>query len=258
MSRKKIEQFDVEQFNKDKPKKSVKKTTRYTVLLIPDSTDHSKTFELTFDHILRIIAAVVAVCLILVSLLISSGLKNYKLSHDDSDKLVIDELNEQIATLEEEKSEMYDQIVYLTDLVAEKQKKEDSISAQMAAEALPTGYPIEGFALMIKDPNLAEGSTTSGRVVFNTIIGTAVVSSADGMVTGIVDDLNYGKCVVIDHGNGYQSVYRCNGSVKVEAGDEVSKSEVLFVITQEDSLFAYEILKDGTSLEPLDIMDLKG
>ena len=257
MRKKKNEQFDLEEYNKEKPKKSVKKTSKYTVLLIPDSTDHSKTFELTFDHILRAIVVIIAIGIVLVSLLISSGIKIFRLQNDDSDKKVIDELNAQIEKLNGEKAEMYDQIVYLTKLVAEKQEKEKSITEEMAAQAMPTGYPIEGIALMIQDPT-AEGGVTAGRVVFNTIIGTAVVASGDGVVTDITDNEIFGKTVVIDHENGYQSVYRCQGSVKVASGDEVSRSEVLFVITEEDSLFAYEVLKNGMAVEPLDIMDLNG
>lgn len=258
MKRDKIEKFDMEEFNKEKPKKSVKKTSKFTVLLIPDSTDHSKSFELTFDQLLRIAALIVAVCIILASLLISSGLKNYRLANDDSDKKVIEDLNKQIEELNEEKNEMYDQIVYLTKLVAEKQEKEESITAEKAAQALPTGYPIEGSAFMVDKSTLNDNTGTNGRVVFNTIIGTAVVASADGVVADIVPDENYGNAIVIDHGNGYQTIYRCNGSVKVAAGDSVNRSEVLYVITQEDSFFAYEILKDGVNLEPLDIMELNG
>lgn len=258
MQKEKIEQFDLEEYNKEKPKKSVKRTSKYTVLLIPDSTDHSKTFELTFDHILRAIVVIVAIGIVLVSLLISSGLKIFRLQNDDSDKKVIEDLNLQIEKLNEEKAEMYDQIVSLTELVAEKQENEKSISAEKAADAMPTGYPIEGFALMVQDPTSPEGGTTAGRVVFNTIIGTAVVASGDGIVTDITDNESFGKTVVIDHGNGYQSVYRCQGSVKVAVGDAISGSEVIFVITEEDSLFAYEVLKNGMAIEPLDIMDLNG
>ena len=258
MKSKKIEKFDLDEFNKDRPKKSVKKTTRFTVLLIPDSTDHSRSFELTFDHLMRIAAVIVAICLILVSLLISSGMKNYRLAHDDSDKKVIEDLNKQIEELNEEKQEMYDQIVYLSNLVAEKQEREETISAEKAEQALPTGYPIEGSAFMVDGSSVSDIEMVKGRVIFNTIIGTAVVCSADGVVVGISGDDIFGNSVTVDHGNGYQSIYRCNGSVKVAEGDPVSRSEVLYVITQEDSLFAYEILKDGVAVEPLDFMDLNG
>lgn len=258
MNVKKTERFDLEEFNKDKTNKSVKRTTKFTVLLIPDSTDHSRSFELTFDHILRIAAVILAICIVLVSLLVSSGLKNYRLSHDLTDKKKIEELNDQIEKLNEEKKEMYDQIVNLTELVAEKQENENMLSAELAAQSLPVGDPIEGFALMLDGTSDENLPSKEGRVLFNTIIGTAIVSCADGVISDISEDPDFGNVVTIDHGNGYQSIYRCKGSLKVSVGSEVAKHEVIYVITEEDSLFAYEILKNGANVEPLDIMESKG
>lgn len=258
MSTNKTEHFDLEEFNREKPKKSIKKTTKFTVLLIPDSTDHSRSFELTFDHILRIGAVFVAICLVLVSLLISSGLKNYKLKNDQTDKKKIEELNDQIDKLNEEKKDMYDQIVNLTDLLAQKQETEESLTKELAAQSLPVGDPVEGYALMVDGSSDGMQEQVKGRIVFNTIIGTAIVSCADGTVLDVSADPEFGNVVTVDHGNGYQSIYRCNGSLKVTAGNPISKHEVIYVITEEDSLFAYEILKNGTPIEPLDIMESKG
>ncbi len=258
MSMKSKEQMGTERFVEEKPKKTIKKTSRYTVLLIPDSTDHSKTFELTFDHILRVIVAVVAAVLVLVSLLISSALKNYRLAHDDTDKKTIEQLNTQIETLKEEKEDMYDQIVSLTEVIAKKQENEKSIEMEKSEAAMPTGYPIEGYALIVQDPTVDSGEKVKGRVVFNTIIGTAIVASGDAKVALESDDSAFGTQIILDHGNGYQSIYRCAGSVKVRNGDNVNRGQVLFVITDEDSLFAYEILKNGEEIEPMDLMDVQG
>lgn len=258
MRSKKVEHFDLDEFNKDKPNKSIKRTTKFTVLLIPDSTDHSRSFELTFDHILRIGAIALAICIVLVSLLISSGIKNYKLSHDLTDKKKIEELNEQIDRLNDEKKDMYDRIVNLTDLLAEKQETEEILNAELAAQSLPIGNPIEGMALMVDESSDEEHRPVEGRVLFNTIIGTAIVACADGVVSEVSEDPEFGNVVTIDHGNGYQSIYRCKGSIRVVVGSTVAKHEVIYVITEEDSLFAYEILKNGVAIEPLDIMEIKG
>ncbi len=258
MSKKKKEQMGTEQFVAEKPKKTVKKTSRYTVLLIPDSTDHSKTFELTFDHILRLIVAIVAVIIVLVSLLLSFVVKNYRLKNDDSDKKEIAKLNEEIEVLKGEKADMYEQIVSLTDVVAKKQETEKSIKQEQTEAAIPTGYPIEGYALIVQDPTVDTGEKVKGRVVFNTIIGTAIVASGDGTIVRKSEDESFGTQLILDHGNGYQTIYRCPGSVKVQNGDHVKRREVLFVITEEDSLFAYEVIRNGEEIEPLDLMDVQG
>ncbi len=255
---KKKEQIGTERFQEEKPKKVIKKTSRYTVLLIPDSTDHSKTFELTFDHILRLIVAVIAVMIVLISLLISSALKNYRLKHDDTKQLEIDRLNREIEELNEEKAELYDQVVSLTNVVATKQENEKAIEQEKAAMAVPNGYPIAGYALIVQDPTVETGEKVKGRAVFNTIIGTAIVASGDGKITSISEDEFFGTQIIIDHGNGYRTVYRSAGSLKVTEGDEVNRQEVLFVITEEDSLFAYEVIKNGEAIEPLGFMDVQG
>ena len=247
-----------EQFVEEKAKKTVKKTSRYTVLLIPDSTDHSKTFELTFDHILRLIVAVVALLIVLISLLVSFVVKNYRLQRDDTDKKEIAKLNGQIEELKDEKAEMYEQIVSLTGVIAKKQQNEKSIEQEQTEAAIPTGYPIEGYALIVQDPTVGAGEKVKGRVVVNTVIGTAIVASGDGTIISQSEDESFGTRLVLDHGNGYQSIYRCAGSVKVKNGDRVHRREVLFVITQEDSLIAYEITKNGEEVEPLDLMDVQG
>ncbi len=258
MARKAKEQMGTEQFIEEKPKKTIKKTSRYTVLLIPDSTDGSKTFELTFDHILRLFVGIAAIMIVLISLVLSFVVKNYRLKNDDSDKKEIAKLNEQIEKLESEKADMYEQIVSLTDVVARKQETEQSFRQEQTEAAIPTGYPIEGYALIVQDPTVQTGEKVKGRVVFNTIIGTAIVASGDGTVVRKADDESFGTQLILDHGNGYQTVYRCAGSVKVHNGDHVKRREVLFVITEEDSLFAYEIIRNGEEIEPLDLMDVQG
>ena len=134
MSAKKNENQDAEEILNSIPRKSVKKTTKYTVLLIPDSTDHARSFELTFDHILRIIVAIAAVCIILISFLVAAVLKNYRLSHDETQTKKIAQLNEEIERLKQDKTEMYEQIVSLTDLVAEKQDAEREMLEEQKAD----------------------------------------------------------------------------------------------------------------------------
>ena len=113
-------------------------------------------------------------------------------------------------------------------------------------------------ALIVQDPTVEAGEKVKGRVVFNTIIGTAVIASGDATVALVSEDDAFGTQIILDHGNGYQSIYRCPGSAKVKEGDSVNRREVLFVITEEDSIFAYEVVRNGEAVEPLDLMDVQG
>lgn len=256
MSKKKIEQFDIDSYMNNSERKTVKRTSKYTVLLIPDSTDHSKTFELTFDRILRVIVAIIAVGIILTSMLISSALKNYRLSHDDTNLRKIDQLNEDIEQLKSEKAEMYEEIVSLTGILSDKQEEEEKQAAERLAEMIPNDSPIKGIYIEVQDPTVGDGEKVKGRVVYNVMEGSAIVAASGGTVTMREEDLDFGTVVKIDHGNGYETVYRNSGNCQVKVGDVVGRRETLFVIArEEDGIFAYEVIQDGNYIEPQEIMN---
>ena len=58
-----------------------------------------------------------------------------------------------------------------------------------------------------------------------TSYGTPVHASAAGKVIVAGWYYNYGKCVVIDHGNGVQTLYAHNSSLNVSVGDYVSQGQ---------------------------------
>ena len=57
--------------------------------------------------------------------------------------------------------------------------------------------------------------------------GTPIVASASGTVIVAGWYYTYGKAVVIDHGNGVQTLYGHNSSLNVSVGDYVSQGQVI-------------------------------
>ncbi len=55
--------------------------------------------------------------------------------------------------------------------------------------------------------------------------GTSIVASADGKVVVSGWYYSYGKCVVIDHGNGVRTLYAHNSSLNVSVGQYVSQGQ---------------------------------
>ena len=53
-----------------------------------------------------------------------------------------------------------------------------------------------------------------------------------------------GNKIIIDHGNGYQSVYRNGGVALVKNGEELGKGYILFSIGEDNQDLAYQIIKD--------------
>lgn len=70
------------------------------------------------------------------------------------------------------------------------------------------------------------GTLHSGIDISNGVTGETIVASDGGTVTWAgYDDSGYGNYVVIDHGNGYQTLYGHCSSVYVSAGEYVSQGQ---------------------------------
>ena len=127
--------------------------------------------------------------------------------------------------------------------------------------------------------------------LFSAEAGTRVIAAGGGVVTRVVEDAAYGYLVMIDHRNGYQSVYRCAGEPQVSVSNTVLRGDTLFVVeelpeeekddaateedtgteddgtTQDDDTpagedtssgtkasFAYQILLNGSYINPKNVM----
>ncbi|PCK32449.1 M23/M56 family metallopeptidase [Pseudoalteromonas piscicida] len=93
-------------------------------------------------------------------------------------------------------------------------------------------------------------------------IGEPAMAVASGTVI-IADDKtlpkNYGKVVLISHGNGYQSLYAHLDSVNVVAGEKVSQGEVIGTIGETGRVTGphlhLEALHNNTRIDPLSLLD---
>lgn len=95
-------------------------------------------------------------------------------------------------------------------------------------------------------------------LVFTASSGAMVVATASGTVIGVNDDTEYGHNVWIDHGNGYVTVYRNQGEVKVKQGETVTRGATLFLITEDSSKLGYQVRKDDVYVDPMDMLDISG
>ena len=95
-------------------------------------------------------------------------------------------------------------------------------------------------------------------MVFEAGPGIPVVATGDGKAVLVTDDEVYGKIVVVEHGNGYQSVYRTGGEAKVKQGDEITKGETLFEISDDHPKLGYQITLNDVYINPLDTMEIYG
>ena len=130
-------------------------------------------------------------------------------------------------------------------------KKED---LDCTPSIMPTqGYLIRGYGIK-PDPFTGEARLHSGLDISNRI-GTHVVATANGTVsfTGIQNGL--GNVVVIDHGNGIESVYGHLSAFKVKLGQKVKRGELIALMGNTGYSTGphlhYEIVRNGSTVNPL-------
>jgi murein DD-endopeptidase MepM/ murein hydrolase activator NlpD len=166
---------------------------------------------------------------------------------------------ESIAALEEEKTQLEQQIAslnesvqILSDTVNQKTQSESLLSEQLEKQSLPTEFPLTGSASV---EEITEGNP---MCLFTATSGSMVVATAGGTVTAVNDDSEYGHSVWIDHGNGYVTIYLNQGEVKVKQGEEITQGTTLFVISDDNSKFGYQMMLDDAYIDPMDMLSISG
>ncbi|MGN0675326.1 MAG: murein hydrolase activator EnvC family protein [Oscillospiraceae bacterium] len=91
--------------------------------------------------------------------------------------------------------------------------------------------------------------------------GEPVVASAGGTVIQAGDKGNgYGKCVIIDHGNGIATLYAHNSSVAVNVGDTVVQGQTISYIGHTGYAYGdhchFEVRVDGQHTNPLNYVNI--
>lgn len=151
--------------------------------------------------------------------------------------------------------------------VEEAKKEDDNVKEEEKEETVKDpefAMPVEGEILreyakesLVYSPTLDEWITHNGIDVAAEKT-TVVKASAEGTVKSIKNDPRYGLTVVIEHANGFSSVYSNLLTAEfIEEGENVEQGQTIgtvgntatFEIADESHLH-FEILKDDVSVDP--------
>ena len=88
--------------------------------------------------------------------------------------------------------------------------------------------------------------------------GTSVIATAKGTVSSIAGSDTTGYIVMVDHGNGYFTVYRNSAKPEVKEGDDVTTDTELFKIEQWNGKLGYQIIENESYIDPLSLMEING
>lgn len=163
----------------------------------------------------------------------------------------IEALEQEKRSLEEEIEGLNVKLEVLSTTVNEQSQTADALQEELEQQSLPTAYPLTGSAGI-------EVVTEGEPMVIFTASDGMVVASARGTITAVEEDENYGNKVMVDHGNGYVSVYYNRGDAQVKVGDEVSDGTTLFLIGDNNKQLIYQILQDNEYISPTEILSING
>ncbi|GFI47173.1 murein hydrolase activator EnvC [Lachnospiraceae bacterium] len=166
--------------------------------------------------------------------------------------VTINNLTDENEALAMENSTLTSKVTVLSGTVSQKAEIEDAITQETIENALPKGFPISGSSTM------KEAEEGDPMLIFTASVGTNVLTSGTGTVVTVDSDEIYGTKIVIDHGNGYRSVYRNNGKALVKNGEELGKGYILFTVGEDNRELGYQILKDEQYIDPMVIIDING
>ena len=172
--------------------------------------------------------------------------------HDASQNAALIAAQDEKDALQEKIDEQDAKIEMLSITIQDQTQQIADLQAQIAEQSVPTDYPLTGSASMTV---ITDGDP---MVEFTATEGSTVVAAGKGVVTAVEEDEVYGSRVVIDHGNGYVSIYRNKGESLVKAGDEVASGTTLFMVTEDNRQLGYQIKENDVYIDPTTIIAIKG
>ncbi len=254
--------------------KTRKSKKSYTVMIISDSArNQRKEFHINAGlagtvMLGSFLLLVGVVCYVVYSVItLSDSLERFRLQADQIVKLQeeIEQLEAEAEGLKAEKEEMAEQINNLNDTVDQHAQVQQALAAEEEEAHIPTGFPLSGTA-QLKTEETADDDEDEGmrahedrkEVIFAASEGINVIASGTGTVLSVDVDVDYGNVVSIDHGNGYISIYRNNGTPVVKAGNEITRGAILYVVGEDNAELGYSISKDDTYIEPMEMIEING
>lgn len=166
--------------------------------------------------------------------------------------VTINNLTDENEALSVENSTLSSKVAILSETVSKKTEVEDAISQETIENAMPKGFPLSGSATM------KEAEEGEPMLIFIASGEVNVITSGTGTVVSVDADETYGTRIVVDHGNGYQSVYRNSGKPLVKNGETLGKGYILFSMKDDNKELGYQILQNDEYIDPMILIDING
>lgn len=254
-----------------------KRKITYTVMIVSDApvASHRKFHIRTGAFaVVGFVLFVAVICYAVYTTITMAGTRD-RSSRQIEQIVQLKESNEQLLA---ENQALGSKVASLEESLSQKEAQEYELLAAHEENYLPKGFPMSGAA-QIREENAqtedeAENDADDGQdeneaikivakeewkeVIFVAAQGTKVVATAPGTVKETREAEGEISYVIIDHGNGYVTTYRNQGSPIVEEGSEVLKGVALFLVGEDNTETGYSIRKDDSYVDPMEMIEIKG
>jgi murein DD-endopeptidase MepM/ murein hydrolase activator NlpD len=142
----------------------------------------------------------------------------------------------------------------LTQIARDKENRLASIPAIQPVRLKDLAHIGSGYGWRI-DP-IYKTSRMHWGIDFNAPIGTEVYATGDGKVIEVeTNSWGYGKCIVIEHGYGFRTLYAHLSAFKVKKGDKVKRGDLIGLVGSTGKSTGphlhYEVEKNGQKVNPI-------
>jgi murein DD-endopeptidase MepM/ murein hydrolase activator NlpD len=123
------------------------------------------------------------------------------------------------------------------------------------ADLIPHGWPVpEDLAAVTSLFGVARGGSRHEGLDLSAPKGTRVRATADGVVSFAGRSGDFGRLVVIDHGDGYQTRYAHLKSIEVKTGKRVQRGAAIGTVGKSGNATGYhlhyEVRLHGSAVNP--------
>lgn len=231
-----------------------KRKSKYALILVREKDDGTIKKHTISSAVVEVTAAVLFMLVVVIickfvydSITIKDARKEIV-----SQIITINNLTDENEALSVENSTLSSKVAVLSETVTKKAEVEDAISLETVENAMPKGFPLSGSATM------KEAEEGDPMLIFTASNNVNVITSGTGTVVSVDADEVYGTRIVIDHGNGYQSVYRNSGAALVKNGETLGKGYILFSVKDDNQELGYQIMQNDEYIDPMILIDING
>lgn len=247
---------------------------RLTLMIVPHDKFNTRSYEFSYRS-LKILSGVAAALLVSLGIIVASwwylaaqaarvpGLER-DLARLEEDQERVVELAQALAEVEQQ----YERVrqILSVDGVAREGRTRAAPPIRSASRAvaqvdirpdIPTSWPLVQTGFITRERTDGEGEPHPG-IDIAVPQGSYIRAAGAGLVRAAGTDDVYGSYVLIEHADGYETMYGHASQLFVAAGDSVSRHEVVALSGSTGRSTAphlhFEIRKDGRAIDPLPLL----